>query len=128
MSTRPQQPTPPEGEGPPFGPRGPFSPADVQTVQTGVDVIRSLARMEKTVEILERVTDSHDERLRETIRQVDRMDVGLAVVRDGMALQGDRVRHLEKVSHFAGFVGAIMIGGGIVYVARLLYLLFSKGS
>src|SRR5260221_14719346 len=110
MSTRPQPPIPPEGEGPPLAP---YSPSAIRTLFTGTDIWWNLGRLDEAVKTLQITTKSHGEKLQETIRQVDRVDYAQSVVRDAMALQGDRIRALEKISHFAQFVAALMIGGGI---------------
>jgi hypothetical protein len=125
MSTRPQPSVPervaPEGEGPVVAP-GPISASDMRTLYMGVDIHRTLGRMEHAIEVLEDTAKSHSKKL----ERVDRMDYSLPVLENAVALHADRIRALERVAHFAQFIGAIMIGGGVVYVARLLFLLFSK--
>jgi len=110
-----------ESERPSFGPQGPLSTTDIQTLNTGLDVIRALGRMEKAVEVLERTTNSHGGKIQETIRQVDKMDVAQSIVREGIVLQGDRIRRLEKVSHYAEFVGLILLAVGATLIAYLYH-------
>jgi hypothetical protein len=77
--------------------------------------------MEKAVEVLERTTNSHGEKLQETIRQVDKMDVAQSIVREGIVLQGDRIRKLEKVSHYAEFVGLALLAVGATIIGYLYH-------
>jgi len=53
MSTRPQPPIPPEGEGLPVAPGHPIPPIDIRAVFTALDLYRSLGRLEKATEVLE---------------------------------------------------------------------------
>ena len=122
MSTRPQSPVP---GGAPSEREGPISASEIRAVHTAVDIQRTLGRMEHAVEVLENTTKAHGEKL-EKLHQIDRAQFELVVLENAVALHGDRIRGLEKVAHFAEFVGAIMVGGGILYIARVLAPLFSK--
>src|SRR6266481_9511143 len=98
MSTRPQPPIPPGDERPDFGPAGPLSTTDIQTLHTSLDVIRALGRMEHAVEVLERTTNAHGEKIHQVTRQADETKFAFSILDKAVALHGDRLRRLDKVA------------------------------
>jgi hypothetical protein len=122
MSTRPQQPIPPEGERPGFGPQGPLSTTDIQTLNTGLDVIRALGRMEHAVEALERTTNSHGEKIQQIIRQTDRTEFTVGLLDREHVIQAERLKHLDRVVFVIEVIGIVLAGSGILLaLARHLF-------
>jgi hypothetical protein len=107
------------GERPGFGPSGPFSTSDIHTVFTAVDIHKNLGQLEKAVKVLERVTDAQGEKIYQVTRQMDRMEHTQTILDEGRALQGQRIRYLERVAHIAETVAAILLAL-IVYLFHLL--------
>ena len=121
MSTPPQPSGPPESERPAFGPQSPFSTTDMLTLQTGLDVIRALGRIEHTVEVLERANDSHRERQSQVDRKIDKVEYILSNLQRANVSQGERLGGLEKEFYAGKVLGGIIVAGGIL-LALAIYL------
>jgi hypothetical protein len=122
MSTRPQPPIPPEGERLGLGPQSPLSTTDIQTLSTGLDVIRALGRMEYAVEVLERTTNSHGEKIQQIIRQTDRTEFTVGLLDREHVIQAEKLKHLDRVVFVIEVIGIVLAGSGILLaLARYLF-------
>jgi hypothetical protein len=120
MSTQP--PIPPEDKRPDFGPKGPLSTTDILTLQTGLDVIRSIVRMEHTVEVLERTTNAHGEKIQQLVRQSDRSEFSLGLLDREHVIQAEKLKHLDRVVFVIEVIGIVLAGSGILLaLARYLF-------
>ena len=136
MPSRPQ-PSPdnitPESEGPPLAP-GPITPSDVRTLFTTVDIYRTIGRMEHAVEVLERTTNAHEERIQQLIQKTNQTAFAVPVMENAIARHDKDLNQLGKIAHTAktfGYIALTFISAiGVVILIylyhRLAPLLFSK--
>jgi len=86
-------------------------------LHTGLDVIRALGRIEKAVEVLERITNAHGERIQQLIQKTDRTDFALPIMENAIVRHAERMRALERVAHFGEFIiGSIAGASALVYL------------